>query len=59
MAISVVAKLDPSDLIGQPQCLYFGDDFQTSNMKLVEVDPAVLEYIEEGKKWVFVPSQKL
>ncbi|PIK42102.1 putative sister chromatid cohesion protein DCC1-like [Apostichopus japonicus] len=51
-AISVVAKLDPNDLIGQPQCLYFGDSFHTSNMKLVEVDSSVMDYVEEGKNLI-------
>lgn len=50
MAISSVAKLDPGDLIGQPQCLYFSEDLNASNMKLIEVDSSVMAYVEEGKE---------
>ncbi|XP_077991724.1 sister chromatid cohesion protein DCC1-like [Glandiceps talaboti] len=46
--IATDAKLDNSDLACVAQSLYFADDLNASGMKLMEVEPSLLQYLQEG-----------
>ncbi|XP_071509670.1 sister chromatid cohesion protein DCC1-like [Diadema antillarum] len=46
------AKLNLTDLAGQPQCLYFGHELNPASMRLLEVDDTILNCVEEGQRLV-------